>query len=351
MRQAGRYMPEYRALRERHAMLDVIRTPELAVEVTLQPIKRFDLDAAIIFADILPPLIGMGIDLEFARGEGPVIHNPLRSPADIDRLHVPPPEENVPWTLEAIRLARHELSGKVPLIGFAGAPFTLASYMIEGGSSRNYLATKRLMYEEPEAWQLLMDKLAELVGQYLAAQVAAGAQAVQIFDSWAGCLSPADYRRFVQPYNRRVVDTVCAGLKQHVAGGNEHSASAPINERQGAGPALASPIIYFSTDTSGIILGSPDVLRDLGASVVGVDWRVDLGTAWERIGHDLAIQGNLDPVVLFAGREEIERQAAAILRQAGERPGHIFNLGHGILPGTPMPSVELLIDFVHSWQA
>lgn len=316
-------MPEYRKLRARYSMLDLIRSPELSVEVTLQPINAFDLDAAIIFADILPPLIGMGIDLEFAKGEGPVIHNPVRDRAAIERLRVPDTETNSAYTLEAIRLARVALDGKVPLIGFSGAPFTLASYMIEGGSSRNYTRTKGLMYGDPQSWHLLMDKLARLVGAYLLAQVEAGAQAVQLFDSWAGSLSPADYRRFVLPYTRQALAML--------AGTNV-------------------PVIQFSTGTAGIVLGAPDILREAGASVIGVDWRVDLDVAWERLGHDLAIQGNLDPVVLFAERDEIERQAAAILAQAAGRPGHIFNVGHGILPETPLDNVAALIDVVHGWR-
>src|SRR3954447_16563692 len=205
MRQAGRYLPEYRQLRERYPMLELIKAPELAVEVTLQPLRRFALDAAIIFADILPPVMGMGIDLHFAKGEGPVIDNPVRDRAAVEALRLPTPEENVPFTLEAIRLARRELDGRTPLIGFSGAPFTLASYMVEGGSSRNYLHTKGLMYGEPETWHLLMDKLATLVGTYLQAQVAAGAQVVQLFDSWAGCLSPSDYRRYVLPYTTQAI--------------------------------------------------------------------------------------------------------------------------------------------------
>lgn len=321
MLQAGRYLPEYRAVRERHPMLDVIRTPELAVEVTLQPLRRFELDAAIIFADILPPLIGMGIDLEFAKGEGPVIHNPIRTHADIDALRVPVPEENVAYTLEAIQIARRELDGKTPLIGFSGAPFTLASYMIEGGSSRNYRLTKTMMYREPEAWHLLMEKLARLVGEYLVAQVRAGAQAVQLFDSWAGTLSPSDFRRYVLPYTRKAIEMV---LPEGV------------------------PVIHFSTDTAGVIMGSPDLIRSAGGTVIGVDWRVDLSAAWERLG-DVAVQGNLDPLVLFADRDVVEREATYVLRQANGRRGHIFNFGHGFLPETPIDSVHTLIDVVHGW--
>ena len=324
MRQAGRYLPEYRAVRERYSMLDLIRTPDQAVEVTLQPLRRFDLDAAIIFADILPPVIGMGVDLEFAKGEGPVIGNPVRTRADVERLVVPPPEENVPWTLEAVRLARRELEGKLPLIGFAGAPFTLASYIIEGGSSRNYLHTKRVMYGDPATWRLLMDKLARVVGAYLEAQVRAGAQAVQLFDSWAGCLSPADYRQFVLPYTRQAIEAV---------------------------REMGVPVIQFSTGTAGIVLGAPELLHETGATVTGVDWRVDLDRAWAALGENTAIQGNLDPVVLFAEREQIELQAGRILTQAAGRPGHIFNIGHGILPETPIESVRMLVDFVHGWSS
>ena len=323
MRQAGRYLPEYRQLRERYSMLELIRTPEAAVEVTLQPLRRFELDAAIIFADILPPLIGMGIELEFAKGEGPVIHNPVRTYADIEALRVPAPEENVSFTLEAIRLARRELEGHVPLIGFSGAPFTLASYIIEGGSSRNYLLTKSLMYAEPDGWHLLMDKLARLVGDYLQAQIEAGAQVVQLFDSWAGCLSPADYREYVLPYTRQTIAAV---------------------------RAEGVPVIHFSTGTAGMVLGAPDLFRQTGADVIGVDWRVDLDAAWTRLGHDVAIQGNIDPVVLFADRTAIERQAARILGQADGRAGHIFNVGHGVLPETPIDNVAALVEFVHAWR-
>lgn len=322
MRQAGRYLPEYRAVREKHPMLDVIRTPELAVEVTLQPLRRFDLDAAIIFADILPPLIGMGIDLEFAKGEGPVIHNPVRTHADVEALRIPHAEENSAYTLEAIRLVRQELDGKTPLIGFSGAPFTLASYMIEGGSSRNYTTTKTMMYREPDTWHMLMEKLARLVGDYLVAQVRAGAQAVQVFDSWAGSLSPSDFERYVLPYTRKAIETVLP---------------------------LGVPVIHFSTDTAGLIMGAPELIRSAGGTVIGVDWRVDLGAAWDRLG-DVAVQGNLDPVVLFADRDVVEREARYVLEQANGRRGHIFNFGHGFLPQTPIDSVHALIDVVHGWE-
>ncbi len=316
MRQAGRYMAEYRKLREQHTLLEICAQPALAAEVTLQPIKRLDVDAAIIFADILLPLVPMGIDLEFAAGEGPVIHNPVRSRADVERLRVLDPDEAVPATLEAIRLVTHELPGDLPLIGFAGGLFTVASYMIEGGSSRNYLRTKQLMYGEPETWALLMDRLAGMTSRYLRGQVAAGARAVQIFDSWAGALSPRDYRAHILPHTQRIVASL-------------HT--------------LDVPVIIFGTGTSGLL----DLLTESGADVIGVDWRVDLDRAWERIGSDRAVQGNLDPTLLFAPRAEIERQVDAILTQADGRDGHIFNLGHGILPQTPVDNVQFVTELVH----
>ena len=316
MRQAGRYMAEYRALREKYGILDIIRAPELAVEVTLQPINAFDIDAAIIFADILPPLVGMGIELSFVKGEGPQLHNPVRTPADVEALRTPSAEENVPFTLEAIRLARRELEGRVPLIGFSGAPFTLASYAVEGGSSRNYTLAKGLMYEHPEAWHALMDKLAQVVGGYLVAQAEAGAQALQVFDSWAGALSPADYREFALPYTRRVVE---------------------MAQETGV------PVINFSTGTSAML---SDV-ASAGGDVIGVDWRIGLDRAWDAVGDGVALQGNLDPVALLAPWPELARRADDVLHRAAGRPGHIFNLGHGILPSTPVENVAALTDYVH----
>ncbi|MCS7221783.1 MAG: uroporphyrinogen decarboxylase [Anaerolineae bacterium] len=316
MRQAGRYMAEYRALRQRYSILEIIQTPELAVEVTLQPMRAFELDAAIIFADILPPLQAMGLKLTFEKGDGPVIHNPIRTAADVEALRCPDPEESLAFTLEAIRLARRELEGRAPLIGFSGAPFTLASYAIEGGSSRHYERTKGMMYAEPAAWHRLMAKLADLVGRYLAAQIRAGAQAVQLFDSWAGALSPADYREYVLPYSQHAIE---------------------LARREGV------PVIHFSTGTGGML----EVIREAGGDVISVDWRVDLDVAWQRLGDGVAIQGNLDPAALLAPRPEMERRAERVLRQAAGRPGHIFNLGHGILPQTPADNVRALVDYVH----
>jgi uroporphyrinogen decarboxylase len=315
MRQAGRYMAEYRALRAKHSILELCKTPELAAQVTLQPIDRFPLDAAIIFADILLPLEPMGLHLEFAAGEGPVIHNPIRDQAAVDRLNVIDGGE-LDYVAEAIRQARRGLNGRVPLIGFAGAPFTLASYAIEGGSSRNYLLTKQLMYCEPKAWHQLMDKFARVITGYLRRQIKAGAQAIQLFDSWVGCLSVGDYVEYVMPH----VQLIFEGLK-----------------REGV------PMIHFGTGTSAML----PQMREAGGNVIGVDWRIHLDEAWATVGHDVAVQGNLDPLTLFAPLHEIERRVEDILRRAGGRPGHIFNLGHGILPTTPIEHVAATIDMVH----
>jgi uroporphyrinogen decarboxylase len=329
MRQAGRYMSEYRALRERHSFLEMVKTPELAAEITLQPIHALDVDAAIIYADILPPLEGLGLRLSYEKGEGPIIHNPLRSAADIEALTQPDPRETAAYTLDAIRLVKRELAARVPLIGFSGAPFTLASYAVEGGSSREYRRTKRLMYAEPRVWHALMEKLTRLVGDYALAQIAAGADAIQIFDSWAGALSPGDYAEYVLPYVQQCVETI-RGLGLQLPTPN---------------PQPPTPIIYFGTGMSGML----DLLRQTGADVLGVDWRIYLDEAWAQLGPGLAIQGNLDPHTLFAPWPEIERRAADILRRAAGRPGHIFNLGHGILTETPIEHVARLAEFVHSY--
>ena len=315
MRQAGRYMAEYRSLRAKYSMLELCKTPELAAQVTLQPIDRFPLDAAIIFADILLPLEPMGLSLEFAEGEGPVIHNPVRDQADVERLKITDGSE-LEYVAEAIRQAQRGLSGRVPLIGFAGAPFTLASYAIEGGSSRNYLRTKQMMYCEPKTWHQLMDKFARVITGYLRRQIKAGAQAIQLFDSWVGCLSVGDYVEYVLPH----VQLIFEGLK-----------------REGV------PMIHFGTGTSAMLRQ----MREAGGDVIGVDWRIHLDEAWANVGHDMAVQGNLDPLTLYAPLHEIERRVEDILRRAGGRPGHIFNLGHGILPTTPVAHVAATIDMVH----
>lgn len=322
MRQAGRYMPEYRALKEKHGnILRMIKDPAVAAEITMQPMQAFDLDAAIIFADILTLLEPMGFHLEFVKGEGPVIHNPIEAPSDLNRLRPVVPDADIGFTIEAIRLTKRALGGKRPLIGFSGAPFTLACYAIEGGSSRDFARARAFMYADPGAWAELMTRLAEAVGDYLAAQVAAGADAIQLFDSWAGVLSPADYARFVLPYSRIALDRA-------------------VQDR-------LVPRIHFGTGTGGYL----HLMRDAGCEVVGVDWRVDLADAWRSLGRPAAVQGNLDPVVLFAPPDEIRRQTRRILDSVHGRTGHIFNLGHGVLEHTPVEHVRLLVDYVHEYTA
>jgi uroporphyrinogen decarboxylase len=322
MRQAGRYLPEYRALRERRSMMELLSTPELAVEATLQPLKRFPLDAAIIFMDILPPLAGMGLQVSFGGGdgEGPHIGNALSRTRDIDMLAVPPAAESLGAHLEAIAMASAELKSRgTPLIGFSGAPFTLASYAIEGGGSRNYAKTKTLMYCEPAAWRRLMSKLVNVLGDFLIAQARAGAAALQVFDSWAGiALGRDDYVRYVQPWNRQLFSRV-----------------------QSAGV----PVINFSTGTAAYI----EEVASCGGEVVGVDWRMPIESYRRRIGPDQAIQGNLDPVALLGPWRELEPRIESILASAGST-GHLFNLGHGILPETPVDTVARLVDHVHAWK-
>ena len=315
MRQAGRYLPEYRAIRAKLGFLDLCKTPEAAVEVTLLPVEKLGVDAAIIFADILLILEPMGAGLEFSRDEGPVLRRPLRRAADLARLADADPLDAVPFVFEAIRKTRAALNGRVPLIGFAGAPFTLASYLIEGGASRDYLHTKRLMRDDPAAWHALMEKLARVTGHYLNGQIEAGAQAVQLFDSWVGCLSPDDYREFILPHMRELFRRLTPGV----------------------------PVIHFGTGTAGLL----ELMREAGGHVIGLDWRVDLDEAWRRVGYDVGVQGNLDPAVLLARPKEIRRQVKAILDRAGGRPGHIFNLGHGVLPETPPEHVSALVEMVH----
>lgn len=316
MRQAGRYMGEYRALREKHGILEICRTPELAVEVTLQPLERLGVDAAILFSDLLIPLEPMGIDFDFVHGEGPKIDNPVSTAGDVEKLRGFEPREALGFTMEAIRQLRRELDGKVPLIGFAGAPFTLASYLIEGGSSRSFAKTKALMYSDPATWHRLASKLASMVQAYLLAQIEAGAQAVQLFDSWAGALAPRDYRELVLPHSRAVLD----GLKD-----------------------ASVPVIHFATGNSDLL----PLLREAGGDVIGLDWRVDLDVGWDLLGDGVAVQGNLDPAVLLAPCEVVRGRADEVLARVGSRPGHIFNLGHGVLPNTPVDTVADLVQHVH----
>src|SRR3990172_10747663 len=315
MRQAGRFMAEYRALRARFGFLELCKSPEAAAEVTLLPVERVGVDAAIVFADILLPVEAMGVGLEFAKGEGPIIHRPVRRAADLAALADVDPREATPFVFEAIRKVRKALSERVPLIGFAGAPFTVASYLIEGGASREYLHPKRLMHDAPGAWHALLERLVKVTVGYVNGQIAAGAQAVQLFDSWVGALSPADYREFVLPHTRAVVKGLTPGV----------------------------PVIHFSTGTAGLL----ELVREAGGDVIGLDWRVDLADAWKRVGYDVAVQGTLDPALLLARPAEIKRHVRAILDRAAGRPGHIFNLGHGVLPETPVEHVIAMVEMVH----
>jgi uroporphyrinogen decarboxylase len=319
MRQAGRYLKEYRALRKKYSFLEMCKNPELAAQVTLQPIEKFGLDAAIIFSDILIPLEPMGVEFEFAKGEGPVFHHPLRQMKEVEKLRMIEPEEEISFLMKAIRIVRKELDGKIPLIGFSGAPFTLASYIVEGGHSKNYIITKNLMYQDRPTWDALMEKLSEVLIRYLNAQIRSGVQALQIFDSWVGCLSPSDYEKYVLPYSKKVIEGVDGGV----------------------------PLIHFATSSSGLL----EMMKRAGGDVIGVDWRVDIGEAWGRIGYDVAIQGNLDPVVLIAPVDLIEKEVKRILDGVKGHPGHVFNLGHGILPNTPAENVTALVDTVHEYSS
>jgi len=317
MRQAGRYMAEYRRIRSKVSFLGLCKSSDLAAEVTLLPVQKLGVDAAIIFGDILLPLEGMGIHLEFPKGGGPVIRDPVRERGDIERLRIIEPEEDVPFLLGAIEIVRRELDERVPVIGFAGAPFTLASYLIEGGRSTDYLKTKGLMFGASSLWHTLMEKLTEVTIRYLKAQVYRGAQALQLFDSWAGCLSPWDYEIHVLPYSRRVI--------------------------RGVGKQV--PLIHFSVGTGGFL----HLIKEAGGDVIGIDWRTDLGCTWERLGYDVGIQGNLDPSVLMASHQVIESHVQRILESAGNRSGHIFNLGHGVLPETPVENVIFMVETVHQY--
>ncbi|MDI6726435.1 MAG: uroporphyrinogen decarboxylase [Smithellaceae bacterium] len=319
MRQAGRYLEEYRAIRARYSFIETCKTPELAAEITLQPLRRFDLDAAIIFADILLPLENMGIDFEFTKDDGPQINNTVRTRSDVERMRPINPREEMSYLMDSIALVKRELNGLVPLIGFSGAPFTLASYITEGGGSKNYVFTKSLMYQEPLTWHLLMEKLTDMVIVYLNDQINAGVQAVQVFDSWVGCLSSADYREFVLPHQRRLM----AALDRSV------------------------PHIHFAFGASHLL----PMIRVAGGDVIGLDWRINIDDAWALLNYEPGVQGNLDPVALYGSREYLKTRVQDILDRAGNRNGHIFNLGHGILPTTPPDNLKYLIDLVHELSA
>ena len=315
MRQAGRYMPEYRAVRSKTSFLELCKNPQLCSEVMVTAVRRLGVDAAIIFSDLLPILEPMGLDLEYAKDEGPVIHNPVREGSDVDRVAELQSVESLQFVIETVTQTRLDLPDDIPLIGFAGSPFTLASYVIEGGSSRNYLHTKSLMYRDEGAWRALMIRLVNSVARYLNAQIAAGCQCVQLFDSWVGCLGPDDYRRFVLPFQRQLISSITPGV----------------------------PVINFATGNPALL----PLLTEAGGAVIGVDWRVRLEDAWKTVGHQRSVQGNLDPAVLLSSRDEIRKRAKEILDQAAGRPGHIFNLGHGILQQTPVDNVIALVDAVH----
>ncbi|MCD6270128.1 MAG: uroporphyrinogen decarboxylase [Deltaproteobacteria bacterium] len=320
MRQAGRYLPEYRELRKKYSFWEMCRTPELAVEVTLQPLRRMEIDAAILFSDILVPLVPMGAAIEFYEGKGPVVEKPIRSAADLASLKVIDANETVPFVMEAIRILRRELDGKVPLIGFSGAPFTLASYLVEGGGSKQYQHVKTLMYANPEVFHKLMDMISDTVISYLSAQIEAGAQVVQLFDSWVGCLGPLDYQEYVYPYNRKIFDAL---------------------------EVYDVPKIHFANQASTLL----DQVVAAGGDIIGLDWRQDLKKAWDLIGPDHGVQGNFEPIALFAPIPEIRKRVKRIIEQAENRNGHIFNLGHGILPTTPIDHAKAMIDAVHEFSA
>jgi uroporphyrinogen decarboxylase len=319
MRQAGRYMPEYRAVRKRHSLIEICKNPQLAAEVTITAAEILRVDSAIIFADLLLPFEVMGLPFHFSAGEGPVIENPVRDKVDVAHLRTDLAAD-LGYVAEAVGIVAKHFGSKLPVIGFCGAPFTLASYMIEGGGSKNYIQTKKLMYSQPEVFDELLRKLVSVTGEYTAEQVRAGADVVQIFDSWVGCLSVDDYRQYVLPRTTQLVHAL---------------------KRSGA------PIIYFGTD-SATLLSS---MKETGADVIGLDWRIPLDEGWVKLGDRGAVQGNLDPVVLFSDWPEIEVRTREILRRAGGRAGHIFNLGHGILPETPVENVKRLAQFVQEYSA
>jgi uroporphyrinogen decarboxylase len=313
MRQAGRSLPEYRELRKRWGLFEIVRQPELCAEVTLQPVRRHAVDAAVMFADIMLPVLGMGVEVELVENVGPVVAQPIEREADVERLRIPDPEEAVPAVLEAVRMVRAELSADRAVIGFCGGPFTVAGYLVEGRPTRDFVKTKQLMYSNPRLWHALMEKLTETSIAYLRAQERAGADVLQLFDSWVGALSPDDYGEFVGPYSSRILASV------------------------------AAPTIHFGTGAAHLL----EALADAGGDVIGLDWRLPLDEGWARIGPERGVQGNLDPAALLGPFERVEREVARILERAGRRAGHIFNLGHGVLPQTDPADLRRLVELVH----
>ena len=312
MRQAGRSLPEYRAVRERFGLFEVVRQPELCAEVTLQPVLRHDVDAAVMFTDIMFPVLGMGVDVDLVENVGPVVDRPVESAANVERLAVPEPEDSCPFILESVRLVREALRPDQAVIGFCGGPFTVAGYLVEGRPTREFVKVKTMMYREPAVWHALMEKLADAFAKYVAGKVRAGADVIQLFDSWVGALSPADYAEFVQPYSARIL------------------------------ASLDVPTIHFGTGTATLL----EAMRDAGGDVIGLDWRIPLDEGWERVGHDRGVQGNLEPAVLLGPWERAEEAARDVLARAGGRPGHIFNLGHGVLPATDPADLSRLVELV-----
>ena len=312
MRQAGRSLPEYREIRKRWGLFDVVRQPELCAEVTLQPVRRHDVDAAVMFTDIMFPVLGMGVGVELVENVGPVVEHPIETMADVERLVVPQPEESCPFILDSVRLVRAALRPDQAVIGFCGGPFTVAGYLIEGKPTREFVKVKTMMYREPALWHALMEKLADAFAKYVAGKVRSGADVIQVFDSWVGALSPADYAEFVQPYSAHILASVKA------------------------------PTIHFGTGTA-TLLGP---MREAGGDVIGLDWRIPLDEGWEAVGHDRGVQGNVDPAVLLGPWERVEHAAGDVLDRADGRPGHIFNLGHGVLPGTDPADLSRLVELV-----
>jgi uroporphyrinogen decarboxylase len=312
MRQAGRSLPEYREIRKKWGLFDVVRQPELCAEVTLQPVRRHDVDAAVMFTDIMFPVLGMGVDVELVENVGPVVARPIESASDVERLDVPEPEESCPFILDSVRLVRRALRADQAVIGFCGGPFTVAGYLVEGKPTREFVKVKSMMYREPAVWHALMEKLADAFVKYVAGKVRSGADVIQVFDSWVGALSPADYAEFVQPYSARIL------------------------------ASLDVPTIHFGTGTAALLAA----MRDAGGDVIGLDWRIPLDEGWDTVGHDRGVQGNLEPAVLLGPWERVERAAVDVLERADGRPGHIFNLGHGVLPGTDPADLTRLTQLV-----
>lgn len=318
MRQAGRYMKEYRDIREKYSFITLCKTPDLAAEVTLTPVKKLGVDAAILFSDILILAEAMGIEIAFNEKDGPLLKNPVRDKSSADSLSIPDPEDKVPFVMETIRILRNKLEGGIPLIGFSGAPFTLASYMVEGGTSRNFTIIKRMMYQNPSLYHTLLDKITKSISLYVSSQIKAGAQAIQLFDTWAGILAPEDYRDFALPYTKAIIENI---------------------------KGTSTPIILYINGCAGLL----EFMKEAGPDVISLDWRIGLDRATQRLGKDIAVQGNLDPCALFLPPEKIESRVRDILEKAKDSPGHIFNLGHGILPETPVENAILMVEAVHKF--